>query len=89
MAELQHRTDEWLAVNRHRMVNCLHQPGNLIISKQACRARKEKAKKENLDDSMQGDFFEYVHKKGLAICLSCENGGNGRRRGVSSASRAL
>lgn len=80
MANQQRMTDEWLAANRHRMVNCLHQPGNLIISKQACRARREKANRENLDDNMQGDFFEYVHKKGLSICLTCGNGHNGGRK---------
>jgi len=80
MANLQHMTTEWLAANRHRMVNCQYQPGNLIISKQACRARREKAKRENLDDTMQGDFFEYVHKKGLAICLGCASGRNGGRK---------
>lgn len=87
MGILQHRTDEWLAANRHRMVNCQHQPGNLVISKQACRARKEKAKRENLDDNLQGDFFEYIHKKGLAICLACGNGHNGGPK-TSPASRA-
>lgn len=86
MAILQHTTDEWLAVNRHRMVNCLYQPGNLIISKQACRARKEKAKKENFSDNMQGDFLDYIHKKGLAVCLTCKNGhGDHRKTRASSA----
>ena len=85
MANLQHMTEEWLAANRHRMVNCQRQPGNLIISKQACRARMEKAMRENLDDTMQGDFFEYVHKKGLAICLGCASGSNGGRKTPTSA----
>ncbi len=89
MANLQHMSDEWLAANRHRLVNCQYQPGNLVISKEACRARKEKAKNENLEDNMQGDFFEYIHKKGLSICLSCSNG-NGRNGGrkAPSSSRA-
>ena len=85
MANLQHMTNEWLAANRHRMVNCQYQPGNLIISEQACRARKEKAKRENLDENMQGDFFEYIHKKGLAICLGCASGRNGGRKTPTSA----
>lgn len=72
MAKTQHVMEEWLAQNRHRLVNCAHQPGNLLISKQGCQARREKAKKQNLGDSMQGDFFDYIHKKGLAICLTCK-----------------
>jgi hypothetical protein len=66
-----HLIEKWMAENRHRMVQCPNQPGSLLISEDSCWQRRRKAKKENLDDVMSGDVFDYMYKKGLSVCLTC------------------
>jgi hypothetical protein len=71
MNSYQYMIEKWMAENRHRMVQCPYQPGRLLISEKSCGQRQLKAKKENLDDVMSGDVFDYMYKKGLSICLTC------------------
>jgi len=67
----QHQIEKWMAENRHRMVQCPNQPGRLLITEKSCWQRQLQARKENLDDVMSGDVFDYMYKKGLSICLTC------------------
>ena len=67
----QYLIEKWLAENRHRMVQCPNQPGSLLISENSCWQRRLRAKKENLDDVMSGDVYDYMYKKGLSVCLTC------------------
>jgi hypothetical protein len=71
MKAYQHQIEKWLAENRHRMVQCPNQPGRLLITEKSCWQRQRLARKENLDDVMSGDVFDYMYKKGLSICLTC------------------
>ncbi|HET6491180.1 MAG TPA: hypothetical protein VFG28_15595 [Syntrophales bacterium] len=66
-----HLIEKWMAENRHRMVHCPNQPGSLLITEKSCWERRRKAKRENLDDVMSGDVFDYMYKKGLSVCLTC------------------
>jgi len=72
MSRYQQIIEEWLTRNRNRMVKCALQPGNLLISRQSCLKRRQRAKEEDLTDIMKGDVLDYVYRKGLAICLNCE-----------------
>ncbi len=75
MLQSQSVANDWLADNRPGMINCPHQPGQLIISKNACMARHMV--------SQQGHFkiiknwenlFYYSLKMGLALCRECPIG---------------
>ncbi len=72
MSDHERIVGEWMDRNRNRMVQCHYQPGNLLITRQSCLARRQRAKEEDLTDIMKGDVLDYVYRKGLAICLACE-----------------
>ena len=65
------QTEEWLAQHRPEIIHCPYQPGNLLITKDSCRKRRVKAKKENYADIMKGDVLDYIHKSGLLLCRDC------------------
>ncbi len=62
---------EWLAKNQQEMISCPYQPGNLVISKNACSKRYWMGRKEDYQDPMRGDFFHYIYKRGLSLCRAC------------------
>ncbi len=64
--------DEWMAQNKGRMVQCLRQPGGLLITRESCQARRQRARQEDLGDVLKGDVLDYLYRKGLALCLQCE-----------------
>lgn len=65
------QTEEWLAQHRPEIIHCPYQPGNLLITKDSCRKRRVKAKKENYEDIMKGDVLDYIYKSGLLRCRDC------------------
>jgi hypothetical protein len=65
---------KWLAENRQEMICCPYQPGQLMISKQSCSKRYEIGQREDFDDLMKGDVFNYAYKKGLSLCRNCPIG---------------
>ncbi len=73
---------EWLAKNQQQMISCPYQPGNLMISKNACSKRYWMGRKEDYQDLMRGDFFHYTYKRGLSVCRECPIG-----KRVASASK--
>lgn len=72
MRDMQGQISEWLSRNRQHMIQCPHQPGNLLITKQSCQRRRMRARREYLTNIMQGDVMDYVYRQGLSICLTCE-----------------
>ncbi len=65
---------EWLAKNHHLMINCPYQPGQLVISKNACTKRYRLGRREDFSDLMKGDLFNYSYKRGLSLCRECPIG---------------
>lgn len=65
---------KWLEKNRQEMICCPYQPGQLMISKQSCSKRYEIGQREDFDDLMRGDVFNYAYKKGLSLCRNCPLG---------------
>ena len=88
MAQNQVLTEEWLAQNQQQMIRCPRQPGNLIISQKACFIRYRFGQRQNLNNFVSNDFFDYKFKKGLSLCRRCPIGkkladshpGNGVKR---------
>jgi hypothetical protein len=74
MGERQLAVKEWLAKNQQEMICCPYQPGNLMISKNACSKRYWMGRKEEYQDLMKGDFFQYAYKRGLSLCRTCPIG---------------
>ena len=74
MAASQLVAEKWLEKNQHEMFYCPHQPGKLMISKNACAKRHLQAGKEEYQDLMKGDLFNYTYKRGLALCRECPIG---------------
>lgn len=74
MAEKQIVADKWLAKNRRDMIVCPNQPGQLMISKSSCSKRYQMSRKENLNELLKGDFFQYIYMKGLSVCKDCPIG---------------
>lgn len=72
MRNVQGQISEWISRNQQNLIQCPHQPGNLLISKQSCQRRRSKARKEDLTNVMQGDVMDYVYRQGLSICLACD-----------------
>jgi hypothetical protein len=66
--------EKWLEKNQHEMFYCPHQPGKLMISKNACAKRHLQAGKEEYQDLMKGNLFNYTYKRGLALCRECSIG---------------
>jgi hypothetical protein len=64
-------TNYWLTSNVGEIIECPHQPGNLKITKNACRKRlmaSETMTQEMLDHS---DLFVYSFRYGLLRCKTC------------------
>ena len=74
MGQSQVVADKWLAKNRRDMIVCPNQPGQLMISKASCSKRYTMSRKENLQDLLKGDFFQYIYMKGLSVCRDCPIG---------------
>jgi hypothetical protein len=74
MAARQLVAEEWLEKNQQEMFYCPYQPGNLMISKNACSKRYWIAHEENNQDFLKGDFFHYSFKRGLSVCRDCPIG---------------
>jgi len=74
MGKSQTEVKEWLAKNQQEMICCPYQPGNLMISKNACSKRYGMGQKEDYQDLMKGDVFNYAHKRGLSLCRECPIG---------------
>ncbi len=72
MTDRQRMIEDWMERNRGRMVHCQAQPGNLLISKQSCIARRARARTEDLTNILKGDYQSYVYRTGLSICLGCK-----------------
>jgi hypothetical protein len=45
-----------------------------MISKASCSKRYTMSRKENLQDLLKGDFFQYIYMKGLSVCRDCPIG---------------
>jgi hypothetical protein len=68
-------TNFWLSSNVSEIIECPHQPGNLKISRNACRKRlkaSEEMTPEMLDHS---DLFVYSFRYGLLRCKDCSVAG--------------
>ncbi len=74
MAASQMGSAKWLTRHRAEMVSCPYQPGNLVISKDACSKRYRLGRKEKFEDLLKGDLFNYTYKRGLSLCRSCPIG---------------
>lgn len=74
MGESQLAVKEWLEKNQQEMICCPHQPGNLMISKNACSKRYWMGRSEDYQDLMKGDVFNYSYKRGLSLCRECPIG---------------
>lgn len=71
MRDIQKQIGEWISRNRQNLIRCPHQPGNLLITKQACRMRQMRARQEDLSNVLRGDVMDYIYRQGLTICLTC------------------
>jgi hypothetical protein len=74
VATRQPVAEEWLEKNQKEMFYCPYQPGNLMLSKNACSKRYWIARDENYQDLLKGDFFHYSYKRGLSLCRDCPIG---------------
>jgi len=74
MGESPLAVKEWLAKNQQEMICCPNQPGNLMISKNACSKRYWMGRNEDYQDLMKGDVFNYSYKRGLSLCRECPVG---------------
>lgn len=74
MMQVEAVAQKWLEKNRRKMVDCPYQPGQLMISKQACGKRYAMGRRENFEDLMKGDIFNYTYKRGLSLCRECPIG---------------
>lgn len=72
---VQTLVNDWMEKNGAAMIQCPHQPGNLLITRSACARRRNVAKVQTFTNLMEGSFIDYMYKMGLYICLHC-NGGN-------------
>lgn len=68
-------SEDWLSENRHDIVYCPNQPGQLTISKMACIKRYREAQKaEDVDVNaidMEEAIFRLQFKKGISLCRAC------------------
>ncbi len=71
MRDIQKQIGEWISHNRQNLIRCPHQPGYLLITKQGCRMRRMRARKEDLSNILRGDVMDYIYRQGLSICLTC------------------
>ncbi len=75
MIQSQSVATDWLVDNQPGMVNCPHQPGHLVISKNACTSRYMIAQQEKFKIIRNKEnLFYYTVKMGLARCRECPIG---------------
>ncbi len=63
----------WLSKHKDEMIKCPYQPGNLLISKDACIKRYQMAYKKD-KRAKAGEFQDYGIKMGFSICRDCPIG---------------
>jgi len=56
---------------KNELISCPYQPGNLRISKSACRRRREASFDDRLYQSIHNEFFQFTVRQGLKICRNC------------------
>jgi len=66
--------ERWLMQNQQRMVNCPHQPGNLVISQNACSKRHIEGRRKKLNGPLREDLFYHNFLRGLSLCRRCSIG---------------
>ncbi len=66
---------DWLVEHHRDVITCPYQPGQLVISNEACTKRHLAARETCFDDLMKADLFTYTLKKGLILCRGCAIGG--------------
>lgn len=76
-SEREQMIDQWLERNRGRMVQCHCHPGDLMITREGCSARRQRAEQEDFFGPLTGYDEHDIYRLGLAICLAC--GGRGRK----------
>ena len=80
--------EKWLRFHRDRMVSCPHQPGNLKVTRDFCRRRRQVAGKVN-DGPFPPFGLDDFQMMGLLTCGHCrdfqmgsvQKGGSGRQQG--------
>ena len=65
---------DWLVEHHRDVITCPYQPGQLVISNEACTRRHLAARETRFDDLMTADLFTYTLKKGLLLCRNCSIG---------------
>jgi len=53
------------------LIQCPFQPGNLKISEQACRKRKQAAEQKRFEPRASDDLFNYCVSQNLIRCERC------------------
>ncbi len=66
---------DWLVEHHRNVITCPYQPGQLVISKEACTKRYLAARETCFEDLMKASLFTYTLKKGLLLCRNCSIGG--------------
>jgi hypothetical protein len=75
MMQSQNVANDWLKEKQPGMINCPHQPGRLVISKNACMSRHMISQQEQFKIIRnREDLFHYTVKMGLAKCRECPIG---------------
>ncbi len=73
----QQTIEVWLQENRHQMLQCPNQPGDLLITRRACAKRYRSAQNVDLGGQkgrkMKSVFEEYVSAN-LSRCRYCPIG---------------
>jgi len=62
---------KWLREKREEMLNCPHQPGNLLISKKACSERHRISRKIKGNGFWHDNGGYYSYRTGLMKCREC------------------
>ena len=74
MAFSAYAVRDWLVEHHRDVITCPYQPGQLVISNEACTKRHVAAREACFDDLMKVDLFTYTLKKGLLLCRECPIG---------------
>jgi hypothetical protein len=67
----QRAAEDWLDQNREALISCPFQPGNLIISKNACGKRRLASQMPLETEIRKLDLFLTTVMKGLSLCAQC------------------
>ncbi len=73
MAENRQWVEIWLSQHRRQMIQCPHQPGNLVISRKACFDRYRHGQKFAGRAGRQ-DVREKNFQYGFSLCSRCPIG---------------